>query len=244
MDWEDLLFLHWPVPAADLRARVPADLAIDTFDGTAWLGIVPFRMARTRLRWLPRLPSAHAFPELNVRTYVRAGDRAGVWFFSLDAASRLAVAGARAAFKLPYFHADMQCDRRGQLIVYSSERRDRRAPPASFAARWCSGSASRPAAPGSLEHFLVERYCMYAVGTDGGLRCGHIAHVPWQLMSASVELGACDMTQRLDLELPDCAPLALMAERQTVVAWALERAGPLAAIAAPGRAADQAAKNC
>lgn len=219
MHWCDLLFLHWPVPAAALQRLLPRGLEVDTHDGTAWLGVVPFRMARTRLRWLPPLPTAHAFPELNVRTYVRRGDRAGVWFFSLDAASRLAVEGARASFRLPYFRAAMRARTQGQLQSHHSERRDRRAPAARFAAGWCSGGASRPAAPGSLQHFLVERYCLFTTGRDGRVRCGEIAHAPWQLQPASVQLGVCDMTRLLDLELPDTAPYALMAEPLTVAAW-------------------------
>lgn len=221
MQWRDLLFLHWPVPAAALQLLLPRGLEIESWDGTAWLGIVPFRMARTRLRWLPPLPTATVFPELNVRTYVRHGDRSGVWFFSLDAHSRLAVEGARATFRLPYFRATMTCRTQGDAIVYTSERTDRRGPPARFAARWCHGSASAPAAPGTLAHFLTERYCLFAADRSGAVRCGEIAHAPWRLMSASVELGACAMTQLLDLELPDCAPYALMAEPLTVAAWPL-----------------------
>lgn len=228
MQWLDLLFLHWPVPAQALQPLLPAGLDIDTFDGSAWLGVVPFRMARTRLRWLPPLPKTAAFPELNVRTYVRAGERQGVWFFSLDAASRVVVAAARAGFRLPYFWADMQVERRGQLQVYSSQRRDRRAPPATFSARWCYGGASYQALPGTLQHFLVERYCLFAAGKDGRPRCGEIAHPPWRLMPASVELGVCDMTRVLGIELPDCTPYALMAEPQSVVAWTLDPPVPAA----------------
>jgi uncharacterized protein len=103
--WYDLLFAHWPVDAAMLRPHIPAKLEIDTFDGRAWLGIVPFSMTGVRLRWTPPLPWLSAFPELNVRTYVTAQRKPGVWFFSLDAASALAVAAARLSFHLPYFRA-------------------------------------------------------------------------------------------------------------------------------------------
>lgn len=221
MDWRDLVFLHWPVPAAALQRLLPDGVEVETHSGTAWLGIVPFRMVRTRVRWAPPLPTTGAFPELNVRTYVRVGDKSGVWFFSLDAQSRLAVAIARAALRLPYFVAEMRVEHRGQLTVYSSQRRDPRAPTATFAASWCSGGPSRAAEPGTLQHFLVERYCLFVAGADGRPRCGEIAHAPWQLQSASVQLGACDMTRMLGLELPDTAPYALCAEPQTVVAWPL-----------------------
>lgn len=219
MQWTELAFLHWPVDPAPLRRLLPSGLELDTRDGDAWLGVVPFRMRRTRVRWLPPLPTTSEFPELNVRTYVRCGDRAGVWFFSLDATSRLAVAGARATFGLPYFRADMVVEQRGGLVSYVSTRTDRRGPPARFAAGYCSGGASRTAEPGSLEHFLTERYCLFASSARGRLRCGEIAHAPWQLQPASVQLGECDMTRLLGIAVPDHAPFALCAEPQTVAAW-------------------------
>src|SRR5262245_32187842 len=219
MDWEDLVFLHWPVAAAALQPLLPAGVEVEQFDGSAWLGVVPFRMARTRLRWLPPLPTAHAFPELNVRTYVRCGDRAGVWFFSLDACSRLAVLGARALFRLPYFVATMQCERHNGSLVYASGRRDPRAPGAVFVARCRRNGAPATAPAGSLLHFLTERYCLFTANGDGRPRCVEIAHAPWRLSPAAVELGTCDMTRLLGIDLPASPPYALMAEPQTVVAW-------------------------
>src|SRR5262245_23161746 len=109
MRWHDLLFLHWPIAAAELRPRIPAPLAIDEHSGSAWIGVVPFRMTNVRPRGVPGLPWLSAFPELNVRTYVTHGGKPGVWFFSLDAAQRLAVIAARRRFHLPYFHARMTC---------------------------------------------------------------------------------------------------------------------------------------
>ncbi len=224
MDWRDLVFLHWPVPAADLQTLLPRGLEIESCDGTAWLGIVPFRMARTRLRCLPGMPGTVEFPELNVRTYVRHGDTQGVWFFSLDATSPLVVAAARRTFGLNYLHAKMQIEQRGQLLTCRSERLDHRGPPAHLTVRWCSGGDSRPAVPGTLQHFLVERYCLFST-RDGVLLRGDIAHAPWQLQPASVELGECDMTRLLGLELPDCAPYALCAEPVRAAAWRARPAG-------------------
>ncbi|MEO6595432.1 MAG: DUF2071 domain-containing protein [Planctomycetota bacterium] len=216
MDWEDLLFLHWPVAASLLQPHLPAGLEVDTFDGSAWLGVVPFRMARTRFRWLPPVPTTHSFPELNVRTYVRAKDRPGVWFFSLDAASRLAVAGARAGFGLPYFRARMRCERTADVVHYESERRDPRAPVASFRASWNSSRATAPAVPGTLEHFLVERYCLFALRA-GRLMRGDVAHAPWQLAKADVQLETCDMTRLLGCTL-DGAPVSALAAAPMAVA--------------------------
>lgn len=221
MDWEDLLFLHWRIDAAALARVLPEGLEVETHDGSAWLGVVPFRMERTRFRWLPGLPTAHRFLELNVRTYVRSGGRSGVWFASLDATSRLAVAGARATFGLPYLRARMSLERDGETIIYKSERIDDRGPTASFRSRWHALGESRAPLPGSLEHFLTERYCMFVSGRNGAVLCGEIAHRPWQLAPATVELEVCDMTRLLGIELPGPPTSVLMAERQEVVGWGL-----------------------
>jgi len=216
MAWQDLLFLHWPVPAAWLQPHLPPGLELELFDGSAWLGVVPFRMAATRPRWLPPVPTTSHFPELNLRTYVRVGDRPGVWFFSLDAASRLAVFGARISFGLPYFHARMATSRAGDWLEFTSERRDRRAPPATFAARWRALGEPAVAPRGSLEQWLVERYCLYA-WRRGRLVRGEIAHLPWRLSPADLELRQNDMTQLLGARLLG-APASVLAASDLVVA--------------------------
>lgn len=209
MRWEDLLFLHWAVAPERVRPQLPAGLELDTFDGRAWLGVVPFTMASTRFRWLPSMPTARRFAECNLRTYVRCGERAGVWFFSLDAHSRLAVEGARLGFGLPYFAADMASRRAGDRVHYCSRRTDRRAPPARFEGSWRAAGPVAVAADGSLEQFLVERYSLFAV-RRGRLVRGDVAHAPWQLAPAEVDLQVCDMTRLLDLEL-EGAPVSALA---------------------------------
>lgn len=218
MDWEDLLFLHWPSAPSALTPHLPHGLELETFEGRAWLGVVPFRMARTRWRPLPRLPGASEFPELNLRTYVRAGGKSGVWFFSLDAASRLAVHGARASFGLPYFHARMSCEQRGDEVVYRSERRDPRGPPATFAARWRAVEPSFEARTRPLERFLTERYALFA-HRAGRLQVGEIAHAPWRVARAEVALERCALTALLGLELEGPPVSALVAEPVSVAAW-------------------------
>jgi uncharacterized protein YqjF (DUF2071 family) len=218
MDWEDLLFLHWALAPEQVAPHLPRGLELETFEGRAWLGVVPFRMARTRWRCLPPLPGACAFPELNVRTYVRAGGKSGVWFFSLDAASRLAVAGARTSFGLPYFHARMSCERADDEVVYASERDDPRGPPAAFAARWRAREAPWEARTRPLERFLTERYALFAL-RGGRLRLGEIAHGPWLVARADVALERCAMTALLGFELEGPPVSALTAELQRVVAW-------------------------
>ena len=138
--WHDLLFAHWPIPIEQMRALIPAQLALDTFAGSAWVGVVPFRMSGVRPRGFPALPWLSAFPELNVRTYVRSRDpqnpKPGVYFFSLEAANPLAVWIARTTFRLPYFNADMHCHDDGSQIDYRSMRTHHNAPPARFVGRY------------------------------------------------------------------------------------------------------------
>jgi len=179
---------------------------------------VPFVMARTRWRWLPPVPTAYRFPECNVRTYVRWRGRPGVWFLSLDATSRLVVEGARFAFGLPYFAARMRCRSDGERVHFGSDRRDRRGPPAGFRGSWFATEPARPARPGSLEHFLTERYCLYAL-RRGRVVCGDIAHAPWQLATADVRIDACDMGRIAGVELRGAPPSALAAGPLDVAAW-------------------------
>ena len=162
MSWHDLLFMHWPIPEEALRSLIPPALHLDTFDGSAWLGITPFRMSGTRPRSLPSVPPLSNFPELNVRTYVTAKDKPGIWFFSLDARNPIAVRLARATFSLPYFDAEMSCHLVGDEVRYRSVRKQRGAREARFAGRYRPVGGPFNSRPGTLEHFLTERYCLYS----------------------------------------------------------------------------------
>ncbi|MEZ5962441.1 MAG: DUF2071 domain-containing protein [Planctomycetota bacterium] len=224
MRWLDLAFLHWPVSAAVLRPLLPADLEVDERDGSAWLGVVPFRMSGVRARGLPPLPGTGAFPELNVRTYVRHRGLPGVWFFSLDAASRVAVRAARAWFRLPYFDARMQCERPHEDTVrYRSERTHTGAPAATFHARWWATAALASPRRGTLAAWLVERYALFTTARDGSVRVGHIHHEPWQLAPAEVEVQECEMTRGCGFELSGAPILMHAAAPVAVVAWAPRR---------------------
>jgi uncharacterized protein YqjF (DUF2071 family) len=221
--WEDLLFAHWTCSRETLRALIPAPLEIDTFESDAWLGVVPFRMSGVGLRGLPGLPGARAFAELNVRTYVRHGDKPGVWFFSLDAASPLAVSMARAWFHLPYYRAEMHVSASGEAVRYSSGRTHAGAPDAAFDARYGPTGPVALAAPGSLEHWLTERYCLYAGARDGRLWRGEIHHAPWPLQPAHAQISLNTMSQAARIELSTAPPLLHFARRLDVRLWAPSR---------------------
>jgi uncharacterized protein YqjF (DUF2071 family) len=219
--WEDLLFVHYRVPAEALARHVPQGLEIDQHDGAAWLGVTPFVITGFRLRGTVPLPVVSTFPELNARTYVTAEDKPGIWFFSLDTSSRIAVEGARRAYKLPYFHARISVGRRDGWIEYESERaggEDRR-----FAARYRPSGPVFTAQPGSLEHFLAERYCLYALD-HGSLHRADIHHPPWPLQEAEAEIAVNTMAPP-GLELPPERPLLHFARRQDVLIWSLSRVG-------------------
>jgi len=221
MRWHDLLFIHWPIRPQVLRPLIPAALELDTFDGWAWLGVVPFRMTGVRLRSLPEFPYLSAFPELNVRTYVQTPGRSGVWFFSLDAASWLAVRAARAWYGLPYYDARMHVVQEGETVHYHSTRTHRRAAPAAFDASYAPSGAVYHASPGTLDHWLTARYCLYAADRRGRVGYGDIHHAPWPLQAATADIRVNTMVLPLHIELPHTQPVLHFARRLEVVAWSV-----------------------
>lgn len=210
--WVDVAFLHWRVDADELRKLLPRSVELETFEGDAWLGVVPFLMTGVRLRGLPAFPVVSSFPELNVRTYVARDGRPGVWFFSLDADSRLFVEAAKWQYKLPYHRAAMTHRRVGDHVQYESARAG-----GAFSASYRGTGELFHPEPGTLEHFLTERYCLYT--EDGGRAYrAEIHHLPWSLQQAEVSVD-------LNTMAPVSAagePHALFAPRQDVVVWPLE----------------------
>jgi len=220
--WRDLLFAHWPIDAAALRPLVPAGLAIEERQGTSWIGVVPFRMADVMLRGLPALPWLSGFPELNVRLYVERDGKAGVWFLSLDATNPLAVWAARRFVHLPYHRAAIELVADGPAIEYHAVRaKDREV---RFRARYEPRSAVYEAAPGSLDHWLTERYCLYAQAPGGALYRTEIHHHPWPLQAAAAEIRENTLLAPHGLRLdPAPPPLLHFARRIDVVTWPPQR---------------------
>lgn len=194
--WTHLLFVHWRVPAERLRPLIPAGLTLDTWDGDAWVGLVPFDMSGVRPWWFPAIPGVSHFLETNVRTYVHLDGRdPGVWFLSLEASNSLAVRVARWRWHLPYYRARMELERRGDAIDYRSRRLWPGPAGAGCEIRATIGPllghdeperalpAGR-AGPGTFEHFLVERYILYAQGARGDLYAGRVHHVPYPVREA------------------------------------------------------------
>ena len=216
--WHNLLFAHWRCSMADLRRLIPAPLEIETFDGSPWISVIPFYMSGVRMRATPPVPTANAFEELNVRTYVTLDGRPGIWFFSLDCASLLAVFGARVGIHLPYFRAAMDMSNVDGTITYQSDRWSIAGAPASFAATYRGvGSGVQPA-PGSLEHFLTERYALYA--SDGKrIWRGDIYHPRWSLQHAEARIDRNSMISAAGIGTTQDAPLLQFAAFQDVRFW-------------------------
>jgi uncharacterized protein YqjF (DUF2071 family) len=220
MRWLNHHLAPWPVDVDALAANLPAGLELDLFDGQAWLGIVPFTMADVAPRGIPAIPRFSVFPELNVRTYVRHNGKPGVFFLSLDAASRATVEGARRVFHLPYYRAAMASEDDHGTIAYRSQRVDRRGQPAAFEARFRPVGTVEPAADGSLESFLTDRMRLFAVDRRGRISQSDIAHRPWPLQPAEATISVNTMASAHGIELPDRPAHLLFARRVDVRAWA------------------------
>ena len=219
--WNDLLFAHWPVPPGVLRDRIPPVLDLDTFGGEAWVGITPFVLTDLRPSGLPAVPGLSRFPELNLRTYVRHAGTPGIHFFSLDAGGAFAVAGARLGFSLPYFLARMDVRTEGGVVRYESRRIHPGAPPAAFRAEYAPDGPERTCAPGTLEHWLAERYRFFTERPGGGLFRGEIRHAPWRLSAARAVIHENTIAEAAGFRLPALPSQLHFSRRLDVVALPL-----------------------
>ncbi len=224
-NWGKLLFMHWRIAPEDLRPHIPARLTIDTFDDSAWIAVTPFTIwdMRPLPPYAPPVPGLSAMHELNVRTYVHLDGVPGVWFFSLDANSSLAVMGARLVYHLPYYNAEIELDQQGEAIHYTLRRTEQEQPvQAEFKASYGIGERLPEAEPGTLEFFLVERYLLYAA-RDEQLYSARIHHQPWPLRRASLSSFASTMIEADGIETPQGQPLLHYAEEVNVDIWPPEK---------------------
>lgn len=230
--WNDLLFAHWRAPAAQVAPLLPEGLQVDTFDGSAWLGVVPFWMDRIKVRGVPPIPGARSFPELSLRTYVRDLRTAtpGVYSFSLDGANLLAVAVGRGFYRMPYHWAEMRLEERPnhEFVFYSRRRFSNR--PVVFKARYRGLGPTRKLVEmrsGTLEYFLTERYCLFTRTPSGELVRANVHHVPWPLEDARAEIERNDLPASIGIDLEDQEPVLHYSRRLAVYVWPQELAVPL-----------------
>lgn len=241
MTWSHLAFIHWPIDAALARAMVPEPLEIDTHAGCAWIGLVPFTMPRVKHR-LGSVPTMRHFHECNVRTYVRVGEERGVWFHSLDATSRLAVIGARLMWRLNYRSAKIDVHAKDHRVRYAVQRTDHtrsqhldqpgvnlQIDQPAMQCTWEVGSLLARSQPGSLEHFLTERYALFSLDRAGRVRIGRIDHIPWPLREGRVIELNDSLVEAAGVPgevISDVAPHVLASDSIDVRAWPLERLRP------------------
>ena len=217
-NWDNLLFLHWPIEPMLLRPLIPEALEIDTFEGSAWIGITPFAATNLRLMALPPLPGFASFLELNVRTYVHYRGKPGVWFFSLDASKAIPATAARLLYMLPYFKAEMHMEQEADYFSFASTRStDSRA---GFRARWLPGLKMRDPDVESLAFHLVERYALF-VAKDDTINMARVYHHPWILHEAVVTDYESSMIDILGLPEPTSPPLVHFSPSLNVEIWPL-----------------------
>lgn len=223
MTWSELLFAHWAVDPDAVARLLPAGVTLDIRERKAWVGVVPFLMTNIAPRLCPPIPGLSRFLELNVRTYVTVDGKPGVWFFSLDAESRVAVRVARATFNLPYMDANMSIDQQDDgTIEYKSNRTHRGEPAAMYDASYSAGGEFDVAEPGSLEHWLTARYCLYSANRRGQIFRGEIDHPPWKLAHANYDERTNTMGDGFGFRFQG-QPLLLMAQPVNVQAWLVSR---------------------
>jgi uncharacterized protein len=223
--WEALLFAHWRAPVEVVRPLIPVELQIDTFDGSAWISVVPFKMVAVRLRGMPAVPFLSTFPELNVRTYVRCGPYRGVYFLSIDARGRAVCALARSASGLPYRHARLSHLQSGSHIRVECARRSDSGADwrTTFRAAYCPTSDPFLSIPGTLDAWLTERYCLYTSGArrGSGIRRSDIHHAPWPLQHVDCTIETNSVLADVNVRVPmPCKPDCVHYSKGVhIVAW-------------------------
>ena len=232
--WNDLLFAHWPIPASQIAALLPEGLEVDTYQGSAWLGVVPFWLDRIKMRGIPPIPGVRRFPDLNVRTYVRDQytGTPGVYCFSIDASNLLAVAVARMYYQLPYFWAAMHMEQRSEreFAFYSSRRFAGQR--IVFNVRYRGlGPSERTAESraGSFEYFMTERSCLFSANRLGQAVRANLHYIPWPLEEAEAEIERNDLSAAIGITLPEMQPVLHYSRRLAVYVWPKELVRPVLA---------------
>ena len=208
MGWRHVLFANWPLDPHLIEPHLPEQLTLDTYDGQAWLSVVPFTNVDVRPRILPR-GTGIPLPELNLRTYVTHDGTSGVYFFSLDADGILAVIGARLFHNLPYYYANIDISVESGKIRFTSRRRHPGARSVRFEAIYHASGDREPAESGSLAHFLTERYRYYTEASDGSIRYANIEHDPWPLYDASITIESNTLFRANGFATPTTDPVHL-----------------------------------
>ncbi|MBA2175100.1 DUF2071 domain-containing protein [Halobacillus locisalis] len=222
--WEELVFMHWPVSVDLLRPHIPETFEIDTYDGTAWIAIVPFRMNDIRFRGMPSVPLGNQLLELNVRTYVSYNGEPGVYFVTLDANHPLGIFLARTVFGLPYVHANMRMDQTDEIFHFTSRRTHSGYAPAHFHASFKTISPPVPSQPGSLLYWLTERYALWVI-RGSSIYKGPIYHRNWSLQKAESEVYINQLTDFLPASVFESKPMTYYSKSLDTYIFPFEKKG-------------------
>ncbi|MGG1661069.1 YqjF family protein [Brevibacillus sp. NRS-1366] len=218
--WEHLLFIHWAVSPEALRGLIPNELEIDTYDGKAWIGILPFLLSGVRIRRMPTVPYTSAFPEINVRTYVKTKQKSGIYFLSLDASNPLITSIAKRWYRLPYFLADMQFATTMNRIEFESRRLRGNGQSVVFSGSYEPIGLPIHVKKGTLEHWLTERYTLFCqCGRSNQIFYADVYHEPWVLQQTKAQIRENTMTQRLSIPLGEQPDLSFYARGVQSYVW-------------------------
>ena len=217
--WKDVLFAHYPVSRKVLEKMVPSELKVDTFYQTGWVSIVPYLTSSMHLRGVPPVPGMSTYPGFNIRTYVTMNGKPGVYFFRLTAANHLAAFSAKAFFQLPYLQMDMKLKQEKDLIVFESEKKSG----LDLQCNYQSLSEASPTNRGSLEEWLLERYCLYNVSKKGVPLRADILHEPWLIEKAEAEFQQNTLLSSIGIVPQNEKPILHYAKKRIVRFWPITR---------------------
>lgn len=218
--WDELLFAHWRVSKHHMASLIPQEFEVDTYDQSAWIGIVPFVMRKVRFAKTPYLPYISEFLELNVRTYIKYKGTPGVYFFSLDASNPLAVDGARITYSLPYFNARMRKRQLDGWFFYESLRDDKRGADCQLKVLYRPIGQNFDATkdPHGLPYFLTERYRLFTKKGDDVYKA-EVHHAPWPLQPAEAQFKANTMLEPLGIKSAE-EPILYYSHQLLTLEWA------------------------
>jgi uncharacterized protein YqjF (DUF2071 family) len=221
--WSNLLFTHWPISAELLRPHIPRSLQIDTFDGTAWLGVVVFVMDGIYLRGLSALSLTPKFAEINVRTYVQCNGKPGVYFMSLDVADWASLMFAKRWYRLPYKAAQISFQKEGRTFFCQSLRKEKAKVPIGFHANYIPDSRVYFSKKEMFDHWLTERYCFFSTDTRGNIYCGEIHHQPWPLQKVEIEICRNSLFTPFQFDLSEEKPIVHFSKGLDSLFWNIKR---------------------
>ncbi|MEH7125174.1 DUF2071 domain-containing protein [Bacillus sp. JJ1532] len=223
--WRDLLFIHWPIPSEKLRKHIPASLEIDTFNGSAWLGIIVFVMDGIYPRGLPNISILPKFQEINVRTYVKCNGKSGIYFLSLDVCDWASYTIAKRWLRLPYQSAQISIEKKGQNFHYKSIRKRKTKYEITIDGTYKPLEEVYLPKEGTLDHFLTERYCFFSSNNGIHTYCLEIHHQPWQLQKTEIEIYKNTLFTPFNIDVNKVTPISHFSKGTDSLIWNIKKIG-------------------